>query len=177
MPTPYGGTGIWAQERPDAALVRITHKAWLGLTNTAAQLGWIRSSRHVHGLGAYLTALAAADFTDTRPNFLLGTDQWWEGDTAIRRTLKIPAHARARYAAIAAKHSIHPHRRQTAVLDGLRPHVNDGPIKDSTRLLSATLEAIGLGWLTPVEQPAMPTNFYKSPPRKATLASRTINLY
>lgn len=177
MPAVYDGTGIYATTRPDTALVRITHKAWLGLANTAAQLGWIRSSKQVHGLGAYLTALAAQDFTDTRPNFLLGTDQWWEGDAAIRRTVRIPPAARARYALIAAKHIIHPHRRQAAVVDGLRSHVNDAPIKASTKLLSATLEAIGLGWLTPTEQPNIPVNLYKQPPRKATRATRTINLY
>lgn len=155
--------------------IRVTDGAWEWLVQNARRYGYVTARERAYGMCWFIGELAQHRFTDTRPDYMTGTDQWYEGiDMPRQRLIALDALTLARLVACGREHHIEPFTRQRPVTNGLRAHVRRTRTKTYTAptLASAVLEAIGLRWLTPRSDIAYAPNALRVNPMEGILAGR-----
>lgn len=165
--------GYWLQ-------LRMTPQAYEYHVQKAYDLGYIRSERNAQGIMFYIEQLAKLEYTDTRPAFMRDSDLWCDGVNTIRRGLYVAPITRARLLSIAEQFRITPFTTQQSILLGRRVYAPERIVcqagvyvhrpgaPGAGAYIGATLEAIGLGYLTSIEPvPLAPTNLYATPRRRS----------
>lgn len=160
--------------------VSISDTAYAGLAQQAYELGYVRGAgpdNRPRGLSAYVTMLATRQWADARPEPLRGTGQWHPGLEPLKeRCLYLTPHTVATLGHVALDLGIFPYKSQLPVVNGWRreatppvlwPAGATPPGRTSVKALAGpVLEAIGHGWLQPI-QPllAAPPDLYQGPSR------------
>lgn len=90
----------------------------------AYTLGYIRNNNTAYGIGYYLSALSnipAESWQDRRPDYLLNTSQWYQGDAPVRgRTLSLFGDTASLLCRTAWLLGVVPYRAQIPILAGQR---------------------------------------------------------
>lgn len=147
----------------------------------------------VRGIGPLLTAIAADLkvphlYRDSRPPSIQETDPlsdesnhpllWQDGGPKVRHTFVLTTDAIQTLASIGDAYGIARFQAQLPALDGAyarRPHPTPG---NTTQRANATVEAIGLRWLTPSYIPQAPAPLQRRKrARRPTRASVTSLTY
>lgn len=156
----------------------ISDPAWQRLKTWAYELHYVRVPVHdgrPRGISAFLRALAWYEFEDTRPEEIQGTGQWCTGyGPYTQRALDFTPACVVQYGRLALQFGIYPYRTQRPVIDGYRREATPpvlyplgvGPPGSPSlnALIGPVLEAVGLGYLSPLGRPAeAPPGLYLGP--------------
>lgn len=158
-----------------------TADAWEGLKQMGYDQGYVRGIKkddQARGMSAFIMMLCMQKWEDGRPEYLRGTGQWMTGVERVhQRCLVLSLACLADLGLIALEHAIYPFRSQLPIANGYRRdatppvlHAPGAAPRGSSSVLALAgpvLEAIGLGYLTPVHRlPQAPPNLYQSPSQR-----------
>lgn len=176
--------------------LHISDHAYESLVQMAYEMGYVRGVRpgdRPRGLSLFVDALARYKWEDARPDYVQGTDQWHTGLEPLKeRGLSLLRATVVDLGNMALDFRIFPFKTQAPVINGFRREATPpvlrapgSPLGTTTikALVAPVLEAIGLGWLRPVDglvhaPPdlyARPTRRYQQREAKRTIA-RTLAL-
>lgn len=145
--------------------IYVSDRAYASLIEQAYALNYVRSQTQARGIEHYIKALVAAHITyvDSRPDFMLDTEQWCTGtDYPRARFIKIDELTAVRYQVVALKFGIAGYRSQKAILNGERVYVtHESAFNNPWPLVGPVLESIGIGWLRPSSVDRAPANLWR----------------
>lgn len=165
----------------------MSEPGWEGLKQRAYDTHYVRAVSRAdrpRGVSAFISAICLLKYVDTRPEYLRDTGQWITGvDGLKQRCLELSGPTMADLGLIALEHSIYTFKSQLPVANGYRQHAKVPVLhapgatpRGGTSVLALAgpvLEAIGLGYLTPVGPfPMAPPNLYQGPSRRYTMRQR-----
>lgn len=133
-------------------LYSVSNEAYDGLVAQARGLGYVSPYpvERVHGLGEYISTIAFGEFEDARPDEYKELDReslergilpcWYDDNLRYKRRFRLRPAVEDRLYQVALAYGISNFRRTDSV-------------RRKASVLGAILEAIGLGYLRPVNPP------------------------
>lgn len=161
--------------------VFVSDTAWANLIQMGHTCGYVRGGAaedRPRGISAFVSSLGWQVFEDGRPEYMRGTGQWCAGVEPFRqRCLHLRPEAIRDLGLLALEWEVYPFKTQRSVLNGWRRemplpvlHGAGATPNGSTSVLALVgpfLEAVGLGYLSPIVPLAhAPPSLYQGPSKR-----------